>query len=91
MNRAKAKIYPFLWYARDADQAAAFYASIFPDSRVDRVTTMQSARELGCTRFIEAGPGNVLAGLARRIDRELSVTPVGKATDVAALSGQAAG
>ena len=34
MNR---KIYTHLWYAIDADQAAAFYASIFPDSRVERV------------------------------------------------------
>lgn len=31
------KIYTHLWYAKDADQAAAFYASIFPDSRVERV------------------------------------------------------
>ena len=36
------KIFPFLWYAKEAEQAAKFYASIFPDSRVDRVTTMQS-------------------------------------------------
>ncbi|HET9269994.1 MAG TPA: VOC family protein [Vicinamibacterales bacterium] len=33
----KTKIYTHLWYAKDADQAAAFYASIFPDSRVERV------------------------------------------------------
>jgi len=25
-----------LWYAKEAEEAAAFYASIFPDSRVDR-------------------------------------------------------
>jgi predicted 3-demethylubiquinone-9 3-methyltransferase (glyoxalase superfamily) len=41
-RNAKAKIFPFLWYAKEAEQAAAFYASIFPDSRVDRVTAMQS-------------------------------------------------
>ena len=34
------KITPFLWYAREAEEAAAFYASIFPDSRVTRVTAM---------------------------------------------------
>ena len=34
------KIYPHLWYAKDADQAAAFYASIFPDSRVEGVWTL---------------------------------------------------
>lgn len=38
----RTKIYPFLWYATEAEQAARYYASIFPDSRVDRVTAMQS-------------------------------------------------
>src|SRR3954468_18691591 len=42
MAKTGAKIHPFLWYAKEAEQAAKFYASIFPDSRVDRVTTMQS-------------------------------------------------
>jgi predicted 3-demethylubiquinone-9 3-methyltransferase (glyoxalase superfamily) len=41
------KIQPFLWYAKEAEQAAAYYASIFPDSRVDRVTTMQSESPSG--------------------------------------------
>jgi predicted 3-demethylubiquinone-9 3-methyltransferase (glyoxalase superfamily) len=36
------KITPFLWYATEAEQAAAFYASIFPDSRVIRVTALPS-------------------------------------------------
>jgi predicted 3-demethylubiquinone-9 3-methyltransferase (glyoxalase superfamily) len=36
------KIVPSLWFARDAEQAARFYASIFPDSRVDRVTPIQA-------------------------------------------------
>ena len=31
------KIFTHLWYAKDAEAAATFYASIFPDSRVDRV------------------------------------------------------
>lgn len=34
----RAKIYTHLWYAKEAEEAARFYASIFPDSRVDRVT-----------------------------------------------------
>jgi predicted 3-demethylubiquinone-9 3-methyltransferase (glyoxalase superfamily) len=38
----KAKIFPHLWYAREAEEAARFYASIFPDSRVDRVTPLMS-------------------------------------------------
>jgi predicted 3-demethylubiquinone-9 3-methyltransferase (glyoxalase superfamily) len=36
----QAKIYTHLWYATDADRAASFYASIFPDSRVERVWTL---------------------------------------------------
>ena len=36
------KIVPFLWYSKEAEQAAAFYASVFPDSRIIRVTTMPS-------------------------------------------------
>lgn len=43
----RAKIYPFFWYAREAEEAARFYASIFPDSRVDRVTAMQSESPSG--------------------------------------------
>lgn len=34
------KIFPHLWYTREAEEAAAFYASILPDSRVDRVTAL---------------------------------------------------
>jgi predicted 3-demethylubiquinone-9 3-methyltransferase (glyoxalase superfamily) len=41
------KITPFLWYAKEAEEAAAFYASIFPDSRVTRVTAMQSESPSG--------------------------------------------
>ncbi len=36
------KITPFLWYAKEAEEAARFYASVFPDSRVTRVTTLPS-------------------------------------------------
>jgi predicted 3-demethylubiquinone-9 3-methyltransferase (glyoxalase superfamily) len=42
MAKVSAKIFPFFWYAKEAEEAATFYASIFPDSRVDRVTSMQS-------------------------------------------------
>jgi predicted 3-demethylubiquinone-9 3-methyltransferase (glyoxalase superfamily) len=34
------KIVPFLWYADKAEEAAAFYVSLLPDSRVDSVTKM---------------------------------------------------
>jgi predicted 3-demethylubiquinone-9 3-methyltransferase (glyoxalase superfamily) len=32
-----AKIVPFLWYAKESEEAARFHCSIFPDSRVERV------------------------------------------------------
>ena len=44
------KITPFLWYSNDAEEAAAFYAGIFPDSRVVRKTAVTSA---GSTKLVE--------------------------------------
>ena len=41
------KITPFLWYAKEAEEAAAFYTAIFPDSRVTRVTAMPSESPSG--------------------------------------------
>ena len=38
---------PFLWYATEAEEAARFYASIFPDSQVGRVVSMQSESPSG--------------------------------------------
>ena len=46
-RKASAKMYPFLWYATEAEEAARFYASVFPDSRVDRVTMMMSESPSG--------------------------------------------
>src|SRR5690606_24632899 len=36
-----------LWYAKEAEEAARFYASVFPDSRVDRVTTIPTETPSG--------------------------------------------
>src|SRR5436305_13338187 len=47
MAKAQSKIFPFLWYAKEAEEAAKFYASIFPDSRVESVTAMQSESPSG--------------------------------------------
>jgi predicted 3-demethylubiquinone-9 3-methyltransferase (glyoxalase superfamily) len=44
---AKAKIFPFLWYAKDAEEAARAYTTIFPDSRVNGVTALQSESPSG--------------------------------------------
>lgn len=44
---ARTRIFPHLWYAREAEEAARFYASIFPDSRVDHVTPLLSESPSG--------------------------------------------
>jgi predicted 3-demethylubiquinone-9 3-methyltransferase (glyoxalase superfamily) len=41
-SKTSQKIFPHLWYAKEAEEAAKFYASIFPDSRVNRVTSLLS-------------------------------------------------
>ena len=41
------KIVPHLWYVREAEEAARFYATVFPDSRVDRVTAMPAESPSG--------------------------------------------
>lgn len=46
VNR-RSKIFPHLWYATEAEEAARFYASIFPDSRVDAVTPLLSETPSG--------------------------------------------
>ncbi len=52
------KITPFLWFDHQAEEAANFYASIFPDSKVIKVV-----------RYGEAGPGP--AGSAMTVEFEL--------------------
>jgi predicted 3-demethylubiquinone-9 3-methyltransferase (glyoxalase superfamily) len=47
MAKPRAKIRTFLWYAKEAEEAARFYTSIFPDSRVDRVTATRSESPSG--------------------------------------------
>jgi len=45
--KSRSKIYTHLWYAKEAEEAARYYASIFPDSRVDRVTPLLSESPSG--------------------------------------------
>lgn len=40
------EVTPFLWFDAQAEEAATFYVSLFPDSRVDAIN-----------RYSEAGPG----------------------------------
>jgi predicted 3-demethylubiquinone-9 3-methyltransferase (glyoxalase superfamily) len=46
-SKGRAKIYTHLWYAKDAEGAAKFYASVFPNSKVDRVTALLSESPSG--------------------------------------------
>lgn len=46
-SSSKARIYTHLWYAREAEEAARFYCSIFPDSAVTRVSTLMSESPSG--------------------------------------------
>jgi predicted 3-demethylubiquinone-9 3-methyltransferase (glyoxalase superfamily) len=41
------KITPFLWYAKEAEEAAKFYCSVFPDSRITRVSTLPAESPSG--------------------------------------------
>lgn len=57
------KITPFLWFDHQAEEAANFYASVFPSSKVDRVQRLSEAIKvvsftLGDQRFsaMDAGP-----------------------------------
>lgn len=50
------RIIPALWYATQAEEAARFYASIFPQSRVERVTPLPAdspAGPAGSVKLVE--------------------------------------
>ena len=44
---ARSKISTFLWYATQAEEAAKFYVSIFPDSRIDGVWALPAESPSG--------------------------------------------
>jgi predicted 3-demethylubiquinone-9 3-methyltransferase (glyoxalase superfamily) len=44
----KPKIVPHLWYDTQAKEAAEFYCSVFPDSRIDQVTTIHDTPSGDC-------------------------------------------
>jgi predicted 3-demethylubiquinone-9 3-methyltransferase (glyoxalase superfamily) len=44
---ARSKICTFLWYPTQAEEAARFYTSIFPDSRIDAVWALPAASPSG--------------------------------------------
>ncbi len=57
------KITPFLWFDHQAEEAAQFYVSIFPNSKITNVS-----------RYTEAGPGQ--PGAAMTVQLELDGLPV---------------
>ena len=42
MTETNQKIVPYLWFDKEAHEAAAFYASIFPYSIISNVTTLRN-------------------------------------------------
>jgi [acyl-carrier-protein] S-malonyltransferase len=46
---------------------------------------MQFLVGAGVTRFLELGPGNVLAGLLKRVSREVEVRSIGTADEAEAF------
>ena len=61
------------------------------DSPVLWDKTVLAMAEAGVTRALEIGPGKVLAGLAKRIDKRISVLPVGDSEGVAKVADFLAG
>jgi len=66
-------------------------AADIADELVSQVTSavlwaasVQRMQEAGVTTLIEFGPGRVLSGLARRIDRDLKTITIGSAADLTA-------
>jgi predicted 3-demethylubiquinone-9 3-methyltransferase (glyoxalase superfamily) len=50
------KLFPNLWYSENAEEAAAFYASLIPDSHVDSVTALPAespSGPAGSVRIVE--------------------------------------
>jgi [acyl-carrier-protein] S-malonyltransferase len=52
------------------------------DSPVQWVKTIEAMRARGVTRIVEIGPGKVLAGLVKRIDKGISMISVADAAGV---------
>jgi predicted 3-demethylubiquinone-9 3-methyltransferase (glyoxalase superfamily) len=47
MTKLMHKITPFLWFTKEAEEAARFYASIFPDSKITRIWTLPTESPSG--------------------------------------------
>ena len=80
-------IAPFMSTVTAKIEPAQRLASLLVDQLTAPVKFTQAARELmreGVTTFVEVGPGNVLSGLIKRIDRSVRAFSV---NDLASLDG----
>jgi [acyl-carrier-protein] S-malonyltransferase len=87
LERAKFSdpIAPFMSTVTAKIEPAQRMAALLVDQLTAPVKFTQAARELmrqGVKVFVEVGPGNVLSGLLKRIDRSVKAVPV---ADVASL------
>lgn len=57
-------------------------------SPVRWVASVQTMLDLGCSRFVELGPGSVLAGLVRRVDRSAAARSLGTADELESFLGE---
>ncbi len=55
------------------------------------VESMRRLKQMGVSRVIEIGPGKVLGGLMKRIDRSIDVARVGSVEDIAKMRGETNG
>ena len=62
------KVTPFLWYQDQAEQAARFYVSIFPNSRIVDSSPMMATFELEGAQFIAFN-----GGPAQKLDHAISL------------------
>ena len=101
MARAAERLRPAVDAVKFGEPQAAFMSTVtarFEEAQrmgallVDQLTApvrfTQAARALighGATVFVEVGPGNVLTGLLKRIDRTVKAIPVGDLASIEKL------
>ena len=57
-------ITPSLWFDNDLEQAAQFYTSVFPNSRIERMNRYTADEPLARRGEDEAGPGTPGEGVS---------------------------
>ena len=79
---------PFMSTVTARIESAQRLAPLLVDQLTAPVRFTQAARELvkqGVETFVEVGPGNVLSGLVKRIDRNVTTVSVGRPADLEKL------